>query len=889
MDGNHSMPPPTSSGMDSARQKHARVRLFSQQSPAMQPKHLSREHTGSGLSMSSGRSSNELPSNAYMSMQHQPSISSGIVRSTFNSPHVIRSSALNSLQSNNYQSQHSSQQSTPSKLKSTPNGFARSLLDSYGSNNSANHSKRASFEQPPTPHRVPAVQTPTALGISTHPSLLMMSDASPPGSVLHSPKIRSNNPHIMQHAAQSHMSPIQTAVTPTDLQQRFSTPRPVIPDFQAFDRQNSIVAKARTSVKKTRKPSHQGLSLLMGINQAIPTPTQHRAAHISDASWSAAPVNEPIGTVMSIAPVTYSAMPTPTKPTCPATPMKTPASRGTTLSYTSIHNTAPAGTSSVYHLPTSSAVHSRRPSMTPAVQHSRRQSISAPQYAATPLLSPTESLHNLSMNMTSLTATLPTITPGTSPRSTRRRTAVRPTTARKTPTQSVATTPARTPSTRKMQSQTPHNAPTVDTDLQQLLQVQAIPSTLSRFQQQLQSNPPTPTAQQHILPPAPMFSTSPHRPPSTQLDVQTSTSIIACTSPTRKLLFNENNADESLNASNVSTLDTSQVAVDFFDTHYHSLGEIGRGSFGVVVAAQNRTDGQIYAVKRSIQPFRNMKHREECLKEVYNYSLLSEPNHATSSTPQSTHPTVQTLVSPARQTRSMTAALATNPSNDHEQTLQHHFETLGPETCVKYLIAFQERNHLYIVTELYPHGTLRSFLDQLDDPIREHTIWEVACDLLLALRHIHSRRLVHLDLKPDNTFISDVCGGTLRVGDFGLTTRAVDVSEEGDSTYIAPELLDRNLGATTEAADMFALGLILYELAAHVNLPTRGAAWHDLRNERIDLVGDSFLEHMTSPLPSPTVTSSSINPLQAPTPKHSTAEQRQHFSPSNAASSRSGT
>lgn len=50
--------------------------------------------------------------------------------------------------------------------------------------------------------------------------------------------------------------------------------------------------------------------------------------------------------------------------------------------------------------------------------------------------------------------------------------------------------------------------------------------------------------------------------------------------------------------------------------------------------------------------------------------------------------------------------------------------------------------------------------------IPEATIWNIIVDLLQALRHLHERNLVHMDIKPENIFIS--FEGHCKLGDFGL-------------------------------------------------------------------------------------------------------------------------
>jgi Tfp pilus assembly protein PilF len=89
---------------------------------------------------------------------------------------------------------------------------------------------------------------------------------------------------------------------------------------------------------------------------------------------------------------------------------------------------------------------------------------------------------------------------------------------------------------------------------------------------------------------------------------------------------------------------------------------------------------------------------------------------------------------------------------------------------------------------------------------------DIAHQLCEGLSAAHSQGVLHRDLKPANVLIDDE--GLVRITDFGI---AVTRSEEGPHAligtpgYMAPEQLV--LGAPlTEQTDLYALGLVLYEL-----------------------------------------------------------------------------
>ena len=70
----------------------------------------------------------------------------------------------------------------------------------------------------------------------------------------------------------------------------------------------------------------------------------------------------------------------------------------------------------------------------------------------------------------------------------------------------------------------------------------------------------------------------------------------------------------------------------------------------------------------------------------------------------------------------------------------------------------------------------------------------------------------------------------LKIADFGLATRwpaQAGVDGEGDREYIGPEILR---GEYDKPADVFALGLIMLEIAGNVVLPDNGVSWQRLRS-----------------------------------------------------------
>lgn len=237
-----------------------------------------------------------------------------------------------------------------------------------------------------------------------------------------------------------------------------------------------------------------------------------------------------------------------------------------------------------------------------------------------------------------------------------------------------------------------------------------------------------------------------------------------------------------------------------YEKEFVQLSVIGAGEFGEVFRCLNRLDGCIYAVKKSKKPVAGSAVERIALNEVWAHAVLGKHDNV-----------------------------------------------------VRYYSAWAENNHMLIQNEYCDGGSLQALL-------QTRTLSEPELRLLVAhiaegLKYIHSNDLVHLDLKAGNIFLTKTQhrsgfgaeaqqkddgfvdedyerttdAVTYKIGDLGHVTSVLDPDvEEGDCRYLPAEILHEDF-SHLQKADIFSLGITLYEAAGGGPLPKNGAEWHKLR------------------------------------------------------------
>ncbi|XP_041864512.1 serine/threonine-protein kinase 36 isoform X2 [Melanotaenia boesemani] len=195
---------------------------------------------------------------------------------------------------------------------------------------------------------------------------------------------------------------------------------------------------------------------------------------------------------------------------------------------------------------------------------------------------------------------------------------------------------------------------------------------------------------------------------------------------------------------------------------YHVLELVGEGSFGRVYKGRKRFTGQVVALKFMPKVGRSEKELRSLKREIEIMRGLQHPN------------------------------------------------------IVQLYDSFETETEVVVVTE-FAEGQLFQILED-DGNLPESQVREIACQLVSALYYLHSHRILHRDMKPQNILIGK--SGVVKLCDFGFA-RAMSVSTlvltsiKGTPLYMSPELVEEK--PYDHTADLWSLGCILYEL--HTGAP----------------------------------------------------------------------
>jgi serine/threonine protein kinase len=176
-----------------------------------------------------------------------------------------------------------------------------------------------------------------------------------------------------------------------------------------------------------------------------------------------------------------------------------------------------------------------------------------------------------------------------------------------------------------------------------------------------------------------------------------------------------------------------------------------------------------------------------------------------------------------------------------------------PNVCPVYEVG-EEQGQPYLTMAFIEGETLAAKLDR-DGPMEPDDAVALVCTAAHAMQEAHRRGIVHRDLKPSNLML-DAAGRPI-IMDFGLALRANTTDDLrltltgvalGTPAYMPPEQAGGDHESVGPPSDVYALGVILYELVTG-RVPFRAK-----------LFGNLLAKIMRDPPPTP----SSLNPQVEP-------------------------
>ena len=143
---------------------------------------------------------------------------------------------------------------------------------------------------------------------------------------------------------------------------------------------------------------------------------------------------------------------------------------------------------------------------------------------------------------------------------------------------------------------------------------------------------------------------------------------------------------------------------------------------------------------------------------------------------------------------------------------------LNHPNIVKLSLTFQDPGNLFYVVELAENGDLQKQLNELHSLDKE-CAKVILGQVLLAIAHMHQKKILHRDLKPENILLDKenrvklTDFGTAKIFDPATTKdefRAERGSFVGSADYVSPETLKET--TISPSTDLWSFGCIIYAL-----------------------------------------------------------------------------
>lgn len=205
---------------------------------------------------------------------------------------------------------------------------------------------------------------------------------------------------------------------------------------------------------------------------------------------------------------------------------------------------------------------------------------------------------------------------------------------------------------------------------------------------------------------------------------------------------------------------------------FEILGQIGKGSYGVVYKCKRKLDSRVYVLKEIRLAGATKKEIESAVSEC------------------------------------------------------HILARIDSDYVVRYFDSFveSETETLWMVMEYCGSGTLRNLITSTKVRFTEEECWYYICQILLGVASIHALKIIHRDIKSLNIFLAENSDPMkdkpytkylVKLGDMGVSkelqeTQGLAQTLVGSPYYLSPEICRSE--KYNQKSDVWALGVTFYEL-----------------------------------------------------------------------------